>query len=74
MSEAAVEGAIAACTTLTEAECRHFLENGCELCSISLLRASLLSLRPASALRRSAARLRSAWALTSPCSVRQTSS
>ena len=38
MSEAAVEGAIAACTTLTPQECRHFLENGCEFCSRSLAR------------------------------------
>ena len=28
MSEAAVEAAIAACTTLTEGECRAFLDNG----------------------------------------------
>ena len=50
MSEAAVEGAIAACTTLTPQECRHFLENGCELCSL------FAALAPP-------ARLRSAWAL-----------
>ena len=30
MSDEAVEAAIDACSTLTEAECRAFLENGCD--------------------------------------------